>query len=177
MDACWPTVRLTRCLNTARSDCVNVSAFAITGIKLTRVPRRFIISMSRGLRLHTRHQWIGGEMCYACVRVSSGPDEKQAGMYAEITFLRALWLLLLPHVNLVLIIDEVNDGGPRVTVVDVVAESRGVNHGKLDFERFLLQFSFDDVHLSSWRQMSWRSYEVATRTSVNLSSCLMWRRW
>jgi len=41
----------TRCLNKKRSFCVNVSALAMTGIRLTRVPRRFMISMSSGFRL------------------------------------------------------------------------------------------------------------------------------
>src|SRR5882762_11343208 len=41
----------TLCLNVKRSFCVSVSAFAITGIKLTRVPRRFMISISSGLSL------------------------------------------------------------------------------------------------------------------------------
>lgn len=30
---------------------MSVSAFATTGMRLTRVPRRFMISISRGLRL------------------------------------------------------------------------------------------------------------------------------
>ena len=69
-------------------------------------------------------------------------------MNTEITFLRALRLLLLPHINLVLIIHEVDDGGPRVAVIDVVAKAGGINHSELDFERLLLEFGFDDVDLS-----------------------------
>lgn len=41
----------TLCLKTARSVWVRVSALATTGMRLTRVPRRFMISMSRGLRV------------------------------------------------------------------------------------------------------------------------------
>ena len=46
----------TRCLKVYRSFWVRVSALATTGMRLTRVPRRFMISMSRGLRLHSRQQ-------------------------------------------------------------------------------------------------------------------------
>jgi hypothetical protein len=44
-------IPLTICLNVARSSGVMVSALAITGIKLTRLPRRFMTSISKGLRL------------------------------------------------------------------------------------------------------------------------------
>ena len=40
-----------RCLKTSRSFGVRVSAFAMTGSKLTRVPRRFMISISKGFKL------------------------------------------------------------------------------------------------------------------------------
>jgi hypothetical protein len=74
-------------------------------------------------------------------------DEEEACMDTEVALLSSLWLLFLPHVYLVLVIYEVNNGGPRVTIVDVVPEARGVNHGQLDLERLLLEFSFDDVDL------------------------------
>ena len=41
----------TFCLNAARSFGVKVSALAMTGIKLTREPKRFITSISNGFRL------------------------------------------------------------------------------------------------------------------------------
>jgi hypothetical protein len=46
-----------------------------------------------------------------------------------------------------LVIDEFNNGGPRVGVVDVVTESGGVNDGELDFELLLLEFGLDDLDL------------------------------
>ena len=45
---------VTFCLNLAKSAGVNVSALAITGIKFTREPRRFITSMSKGRNLIKR---------------------------------------------------------------------------------------------------------------------------
>jgi hypothetical protein len=48
---------LTLDLNLARSAGLRVSALAITGMRLTREPRRFMTSMSRGLRV-----WPVGRM-------------------------------------------------------------------------------------------------------------------
>jgi hypothetical protein len=45
----------TRCLNLSKSCGVSVSALATTGIKLTRLPNRFIVSISRGFNL-VNHQ-------------------------------------------------------------------------------------------------------------------------
>lgn len=45
----YPTYSiLTFCLNFAKSAGVKVSALAMTGIKLTREPKRFMTSMSKG---------------------------------------------------------------------------------------------------------------------------------
>eukprot|EP00835_Amoeboradix_gromovi_P002416 NODE_136_length_18060_cov_0.656645.p14 type:complete len:130 gc:universal NODE_136_length_18060_cov_0.656645:4899-4510(-) len=40
--------RIMRCLNSASSDFVNVSALGITGIKLTLLPNIFIVDISNG---------------------------------------------------------------------------------------------------------------------------------
>lgn len=80
-------------------------------------------------------------------RVSAGPDEVETTMHSEVGLLLALRLLFLSHVSLVLVIDEIDDRGPRITVVDIVAESRGVNDTELDFELFLLKLRLDDLDL------------------------------
>ena len=64
--------------------------------------------------------------------VASGTDEVQAGVYTEVDLLLALGLLLLQHVGLVLIVKELDNGLPRVAVVDIVAEAGGVNDSKAD---------------------------------------------
>lgn len=74
--------------------------------------------------------------CY--IRVACRTDEVQACVHTQIRFLAPLWLLLLPHICFMLVIDKFNDGRPRVTVVDIVAESGRVNDSKLDLELFLL---------------------------------------
>lgn len=79
--------------------------------------------------------------------MASGSDEEEAGVYTQVALLSALRLLLLPHVDFVLVIDEVNDGCPGIAVVDVVAEARRVDDSKLHFEGLLLQLCLDDVDL------------------------------
>lgn len=44
-----------------------------------------------------------------------------------------------------LVVNELDNGSPRVTVVDVVTESRRVNDGELDFELFLLELGLDNL--------------------------------
>lgn len=81
------------------------------------------------------------------IRVSSGSDEVQACMNPEITLLLTHRLLFLPHIDFMLVVNEVNDWHPRVTVVDIVAKSGRVNDSELDLELLLLQLSLDDFNL------------------------------
>jgi len=59
--------------------------------------------------------------------VSSGANEVQASMDSEINLVCTARLLLLQHVRLMLVVQEFDDGLPRVAVVDVVAEAGGIN--------------------------------------------------
>lgn len=68
-------------------------------------------------------------------------------MDPEVGLLLTLGLLFLSHIGLVLIVDEIDDWGPRVTVVDIVPKSGGVNDGELDFELLLLKLGLDDLDL------------------------------
>ena len=74
-------------------------------------------------------------------------DEVQARMHPQVNLLLALRLLLLAHVRLVLVVDEVDDGRPRVAVVHVVAKPRGVDDGELRLELLLLELRLDDLDL------------------------------
>jgi len=62
-------------------------------------------------------------------RVAGGTDKVEAGMHPEVSLVGPQRLLLLSHVRLMLVIDEVNDGGPRVAVVDIVAKAGSINNG------------------------------------------------
>lgn len=64
--------------------------------------------------------------------VAGGSDEVQAGVHAEIDLIAALRLLLLQHERLVLVVEELDDGLPRVAVVYVVAEAGCVDDGEAD---------------------------------------------
>ena len=134
----------TRCLNKKRSFCVNVSALAMTGIRLTRVPRRFMISMSSGFRL----SFIAVnakelQRTLEDIRVTCRADEVEAGVNSKVRLFVPLRLLLLTHICLMLVINKLDDRHPRVAVVDVVTEARCVNNGELDLELLLFKFGLD----------------------------------
>ena len=98
--------------------------------------------------------------------MAGGADEVQAGVNTEIDLIRAARLLLLQHVRLVLVVEELDDGLPRVAVVDVVTETRGVDNSKADWgvlvggdgqsngalptlEELLLELGLGDLNLDS----------------------------
>jgi hypothetical protein len=64
--------------------------------------------------------------------VSGGADEVQASVHTHVDLVGTAGLLLLEHVRLVLVIQELDDGLPRITVVDIVAEAGGINDGEAD---------------------------------------------
>jgi hypothetical protein len=66
--------------------------------------------------------------------VASGSDEVQAGVDTQVDLIGAAWLLFLQHVRLMLIVQELDDGLPRVTVVHVVSEAWGVDNGEADYQ-------------------------------------------
>jgi len=47
-----------------------------------------------------------------------------------------------------LVVNEVDNGDPRITVVDVVAESRCVNYSELDLELLLFKLGLNDIDFS-----------------------------
>jgi hypothetical protein len=65
--------------------------------------------------------------------VASGADEVQAGVNSEVDLVLAARLLLLKHVGFVLVVKELDDGHPGVTVIHVVTEPRGVNDGQANY--------------------------------------------
>ena len=46
-----------------------------------------------------------------------------------------------------LVVDEVDNGRPGITIVDVVAKSGCVDDGELDLELLLLEFGLDNLNL------------------------------
>ena len=85
--------------------------------------------------------------------MTGGPDEVQARVNAKVALLAALGLLLLNHVRLMLVVNEVDNRRPRVPIVDVVTKARGVNDSKLDLKLLLLELGLDDLDLSQFVQL------------------------
>ena len=69
-------------------------------------------------------------------------------MDPQICLFIPLGLLLLTHVSFMLVVDELDDGHPRVTVVDIVTKARGVNDGELDLELLFLELGLDNLDFS-----------------------------
>ena len=108
-----------------------------------------MISMSKGLSLEKG----GGERRGETNawkwhrRVTGWTDKVEASMHSEVRLVGPQGLLLLSHIRLMLVIDEVNDGGPRVAVVDIVTKAGSVNNRQLDFELLLFQLRLNDFDL------------------------------
>ena len=65
--------------------------------------------------------------------VARRANEVQTGVDTEVDLVLTAGLLLLKHVRLVLVVEELNDGHPRVAVVNIVAESGSVDNGQADY--------------------------------------------
>jgi hypothetical protein len=61
--------------------------------------------------------------------VAGGSDEVQAGMDTEVNLVGTTRLLLLQHVRLMLVVEELDNRLPRVAVVDIVTEAGSVDNG------------------------------------------------
>lgn len=79
--------------------------------------------------------------------MTGGADEIEAGVHTEVRLLVSLRLLLLSHVHFVLVVNEFDDGCPRVSVIDIISEARCVDDGELALELLLLELCFNDVDL------------------------------
>jgi len=85
--------------------------------------------------------------------VPSGPDEVKASMNPEVNLLVALGLLLLAHICFMLVVNEINDRGPRIAIVDIVTEAGGVDDGKFDLELLFLKLSLDDFNFGEFVEL------------------------
>lgn len=75
-------------------------------------------------------------------------NEVEACVDTQVNLVLAARLLLLEHVRLVLVVEELDDGHPRVFVVDIVAEARGVDDGEADCNQ-------DQVNLGDGTKSVW----------------------
>ncbi len=81
------------------------------------------------------------------------PDEIQASVDPKVALLAALGLLLLDHVRLMLVVNKVDNGRPRVTVIDVVSKTGRVNDGEFDLELLLLKLGLDDFDFGEFVEL------------------------
>ena len=64
--------------------------------------------------------------------MSGRSDEVQAGVDTEINLINTARLLLLQHIRLMLIVQELDNWHPGITVVDIVAKARSIDNGEAD---------------------------------------------
>ena len=105
-------------------------------------------SISSGLRLQSIQYNTNLEM-ESDARMPSWPDEIQTRMHPQIRLFRPLRLLLLPHIRLMLAIDKLDNRRQRITIVDIVAKPRSVDHRQLALDLFLFQLGLDDFDLGN----------------------------
>lgn len=53
-----------------------------------------------------------------------------------------------------LVVNEVDDGTPAITVVDIITKARCINNRKLDLEGLFLELSLDNFDLSRRRKVA-----------------------
>lgn len=84
---------------------------------------------NHGDQVHTGAQSLHDFDIERLQGMASRSDEVQTCVDTEVNLVGTTGLLLLQHVGLMLVVEELDDGHPGVTVVDVVAEAGGVDDG------------------------------------------------
>lgn len=64
--------------------------------------------------------------------MASWADEIQTSVYTQVNLLLADWLLFLEHIGFVLIVKELDNWLPGITIVHVITEARSINDSKTD---------------------------------------------
>lgn len=107
--------------------------FTYAGLELEQVGRAQSIGLSNdGDQVDACAQLLHDLNVEGLQGVASRTDEIQASVHTKVDLLLTLRLLFLQHVGLVLIVKELDNGLPRIAVVDIVAEARCVNDSQTD---------------------------------------------
>lgn len=118
-------------------------------LELGQVSRAESVGLGNdGDQVDTRAQSLHDFNVKGLESVASGTDKVQASVNTKVDLVLAARLLLLKHVGLMLVVEELDDGHPGVAVVDIVAEPGGVNNRELDLERLFLELGLYDLDLS-----------------------------
>lgn len=62
-------------------------------------------------------------------RMAGRSDKVETSMNSHVKFFGTVWLLFLTHERLMLIVNEIDNWNPTITVVDVIAKSRSIYDG------------------------------------------------
>jgi len=98
-------------------------------------------------------------------------DEIQTSVNAQVDLLLADWLLFLEHVGFVLVVKELDDGLPGITVVHVITEARSVNDSETDcnlHQRLQLREYWLNVPLKNFSSSSAFVISISTVLSICL---------
>lgn len=96
--------------------------------------------------------------------MASRLDEIETGVNTHIHTGVATRLLFLAHIFVVLLVNKINYRAPAVPVVDIVAESRCINHGQIHLEHLFFQL-YDDYG---------RFSDVGSIYLLCQSTCQLW---
>lgn len=86
---------------------------------------------------HLNVQWLQG--------VAGGLDEVDTGVHTVVNNVHAVDLVLGVEVGIEPLLDVLDNGTPRVVVVDEVSESGGVNDGQTQTDAVLLDVCTDGL--------------------------------
>jgi hypothetical protein len=117
-------------------------------LELGKVSRAKGISLGNdGDKVDTRAESLHDLNVKGLKGVASGADEVETSVDTEIDLVLSTGLLLLKHVRLMLVVEELDDGHPGVAVVNVVAEAGGIDDGQSDLEELLLKLGLGNLNL------------------------------
>lgn len=105
------------------------------GLELGEIDRAQGVSLgNNGDQVDSRAQSLHDFDIQRLQGVASGSDEVQASVDTKVNLVLTAGLLLLKHIRLVLVIQELDDGHPGISVVHVVAKAGGINDSQADYE-------------------------------------------
>jgi len=116
-----------------RSSAVHQREYTNLSLKLSEVDRAESVGLGNdGDQVDSRAQSLHDLDIKGLQGVAGRTDEVQTGVDTEVDLVLATGLLLLEHVGFVLVVQEFDDWHPGVAVVDVVAETGGIDDGQAD---------------------------------------------
>ena len=126
------------------------------GMKAVTYPRLEVVDLlvreSVGLGDHRNQVDLGVKAAHdlnveGLERVAGGLDEEDAGMDAVVDDVHAVNLVLSVEVGIETLLNVLNNGPPRLVVVDKVTEAGGVDNGQAQTDASLLNVGAEGLNL------------------------------